>query len=87
MSPDEKAALSKDLRLLDLLLVIDPKHWGGGCCRWWLLLYNVDPMDNQYTTSSTSLLGVGDEKKVVNIHVDPNKCRSLDKAHQFVTKS
>jgi len=50
-------------------------------------LYNVDPMDNQYTTSSTSLLGVGDEKKVVNIHVDPNKCRSLDKAHQFVTKS
>jgi len=64
---------------------------------------NVDPMDNQSTpkvgrkqppptTPSTSVLRAGGEKGIVNIHVDPNKRKSLDKAafssaemHQFIT--
>ena len=45
------------------------------------------------TTPFNSVLGVGGEKGVVNIHVDPNKRKSLDKAafssadmHQFINE-
>jgi hypothetical protein len=64
--------------------------------------YNVDPRDNtsspttgrkQPPTPFTSVLGVGGEKGVVDIHVDPSKRKSLDKAafssadmHQFINE-
>ena len=40
MSADENAALSKDLRLLDIhdpFLAPDSQHRSGWCSRWWLL--------------------------------------------------